>query len=82
MTEILGIHLYENNMAWPYFLGFDIIDGKRDKTSESTIIKRRLTTQLVIHSIMNPSYLEILRQSWHPYSGGACKIKLKNLYVK
>ena len=66
------------NVFWPYFLAFDIIDGKRNKTSESTIIiKRRLTTQLVIHSIMNPSYLEILRQSWHPYSGGACNIKLK-----
>ena len=71
------------NVFWPYFLAFDIIDGKRNKTSESTIIiKRRLTTQLVIHSIMNPSYIEIERQSWHPHSGNACKTKLENRDVK
>ena len=37
---------------------------------------------VVIHSIMNPSYIEIERQSWHPHSGGACKTKLKNRDVK
>ena len=36
MTEILGMRLYENEHRLALLSAFDIIDGKRNKTNEST----------------------------------------------